>query len=74
MGPRLYTNLLAAQNGLSNFVEQLDVTKLMGDQGADTLLQFLEEQRLSKTGFLEMPKAFDEFFEHGYLSKNYIFL
>ena len=63
LGPRLYKNLLALNNSISVLVEQESPQKYAGTDGAKKLIEFLESQRFAKTGFREMPKVYDKFYE-----------
>ena len=64
LGPRLYKNLLALNNSISVLVEQEDPAKFSDTDGARKLLDFLEKERFAKTGFREMPKVYDKFYEN----------
>ena len=64
LGPRLYKNLLALNNSISVLVEQEDPAKFADVDGAKKLLAFLEQERFAKTGFREMPKVPEKFYEN----------
>ena len=55
LGPKLYRNLLGAKTSVSIFIEQLDPPA--------KLLAELENGRFQRTGFQEMPKAYETFYE-----------
>ena len=63
LGPKLYKNLLALNNSISVLVEQEDPARFAAVDGAKKLLAFLEKERFTKTGFREMPKVYDKFYE-----------
>ncbi|CAK0849524.1 unnamed protein product [Prorocentrum cordatum] len=61
-GPKLYRNLLGADNSISVMIEQTDPRDYAVEDGANVLLQFLGTERFAKSGFGELPQAFDTFF------------
>ena len=61
--PKLYRNLLGAKTSVSIFIEQLDPALLTGTDGPAKLLAELENGRFQKTGFQEMPRAYETFYE-----------
>ena len=63
LGPKLYRNLLGAKTSVSIFIEQLDPALLTGTDGPAKLLAELENGRFQKTGFQEMPRAYETFYE-----------
>ena len=63
LGPKLYRNLLGAKTSVSIFIEQLDPALLTGTDGPAKLLAELENGRFQRTGFQEMPRAYDTFYE-----------
>ena len=63
LGPKLYKNLLALNNSISILIEQEGPAKFASADGAKKLLEFLEKERFAKTGFTEMPKVYDKFYE-----------
>ena len=63
LGPKLYRNLLGAKTSVSIFIEQLDPALLTGTDGPAKLLAELENGRFQRTGFQEMPRAYETFYE-----------
>ena len=63
LGPKLYRNLLGAKTSVSIFIEQLDPALLTGTDGPPKLLAELENGRFQRTGFQEMPRAYETFYE-----------
>ena len=63
LGPKLYRNLLGAKTSVSIFIEQFDPALLTGTDGPAMLLAGLEKSRFQKTGFQEMPRAYETFYE-----------
>ena len=63
LGPKLFRNLLRAKTSVSIFIEQLDPALLTGTDGPAKLLAELENGRFQKTGFQEMPRAYETFCE-----------
>ena len=63
LGPKLYRNLLGAKTSVSIFIEQLDPALLTGTDGPAKLLAELENWRFQRTGFQEMPRAYETFYE-----------
>ena len=61
LGPKLYRNLLGAKTSVSIFIEQLDPALLTGTDGPAKLLAELENGRFQRTGFKEMPRAYETF-------------
>ncbi|CAK0808101.1 unnamed protein product [Prorocentrum cordatum] len=69
LGPKLYKNLLGADNSISVLIEQTYPKDYATEDGAQILLRFLEEQRVAKSNFRELPKAFDAFFDQTHFEK-----
>ncbi|CAK0904441.1 unnamed protein product [Prorocentrum cordatum] len=69
LGPKLYRNLLGADNSISVLIEQANPKDYSTEGGAQILLRFLEEQRFAKSSFRELPKAFDAFFDQTHFEK-----
>ncbi|CAK0827876.1 unnamed protein product, partial [Prorocentrum cordatum] len=69
LGPKLYRNLLGADNSISVLIEQTTPKDYATEDGAQILLRFLEEQRFAKSSFRELPKAFDAFFDQTHFEK-----
>ena len=63
LGPKLYRNLLGAKTSVSIFIEQLEPALLTGTDGPAKLLAELENGRFQRTGFQEMPRAYETFYE-----------
>ncbi|CAK0803467.1 unnamed protein product [Prorocentrum cordatum] len=63
LGPKLRRNLLGADNSIRVLTEQTNPKDYATEDGAQTLLRFLEEQRFAESSFRELPKAFGEFFD-----------
>ena len=69
LGPKLYRNLLGADNSISVLIEQSDPKDYAVEEGAQVLLKFLKAQRLAKSSFRELPKAFDTFFDQTHFER-----
>ncbi|CAK0825490.1 unnamed protein product [Prorocentrum cordatum] len=69
LGPKLYRNLLGADNSISVLIEQSDPVDYATEDGARVLLKFLEDQRFAKSSFRELPKAFDQFFDQTHFER-----
>ncbi|CAK0798713.1 unnamed protein product [Prorocentrum cordatum] len=69
LGPKLYRNLLGADNSISVLIEQTNPKDDATEDGAQILLRFLEEPRFAKSCFMELPKAFDAFFDQTHFEK-----
>ncbi|CAK0847357.1 unnamed protein product [Prorocentrum cordatum] len=67
--PKLYRNLLGADNSISVLIEQTNPKDYATEDGAARFLRFLEEQRFAKSSFRELPKAFDAFFDQTHFEK-----
>ena len=63
LGPKLYRNLLGAKTSVSIFIEQLDPALLTGTDRPAKLLAELENGRFQRTGFQEMPRAYETFYD-----------
>ncbi|CAK0806782.1 unnamed protein product [Prorocentrum cordatum] len=69
LGPKLYRNLLGADNSISVLIEQTDPKDYAKKEGARALLAYLEAQRFAKSSFRELPKAFDAFFDQTHFER-----
>ncbi|CAK0825150.1 unnamed protein product [Prorocentrum cordatum] len=69
LGPKLYRNLLGADNSISVPIEQTDPKDDAVEKNAEMLLKFLEAKRFAKNSFRELPKAFDAFFDLTYFER-----
>ncbi len=63
LGPKLYRNLLGADNSISVLIEQTDPRDYATGDGAEVQARYLEKERFAKSNFRELPKRFDKFFE-----------
>ena len=63
LGPALYKNLIVMNNSISMLVEQLDVSKLAVENGAEVLLEYLRTMRFSEGKLAQLPRVFRRFYK-----------
>ncbi|CAK0852939.1 unnamed protein product [Prorocentrum cordatum] len=67
--PKLYRNLLGADNSIRVLIEQTGPKDYAVEKGAEVLLKFFEAERFAKSSFRELPKAFDTLFDLTYFER-----